>query len=33
MHVAALISRLRQNLAQRRPEAGVIVSDDKLDAV
>ena len=33
MHVAALISRLRQNLAQNRPEAGVIVGDDKLDAM
>src|ERR1700760_1355542 len=33
MHVAALISRLRQNLAQRRPQAGVIVGDDKFDAV
>jgi hypothetical protein len=33
MHIAALIRRLRQNLAQRCPEASVIVDDDKLDAV
>ena len=33
MHVAALISRLRQNLTQRRPQAGVIVGNDKFDAV
>src|SRR5262249_11020880 len=29
----ALISRLCQNLAQRRPQPGVIVGDDELDAV
>jgi hypothetical protein len=33
MHIAALISRFRQNLAQRRPEAGMIVGDDEFDAV
>src|SRR5213080_1259180 len=33
MHIAALIGGLRQSFAQRRPEAGVIVGDDKLDAV
>ena len=33
MHIAALIGRLRESLAQCRPEAGVIVGDDKLDAV
>ena len=33
MHVAALIGRLRQNLAQRRWQPGVIVGDDKLDTV
>src|SRR5262249_60665990 len=31
MHIAALVSRFRQNLAQRCPQAGVIVGDDKLD--
>ena len=33
MDVAALIGRLRQNLAQRRSEPGVIVGHDKLDTV
>jgi len=33
MEVAALVGSLRQSLAQRRPEAGVIVGDDELDAV
>jgi len=33
MHVTALVGRLRQNLAQCRSEPGVIVGDDKLDAV
>src|SRR5262252_216123 len=33
MDVTALISRLRQSLAQCRSEAGMIVSDDELDAV
>jgi hypothetical protein len=33
VHVTALICRLRESLAQCRPEAGVIVGDDKLDAV
>src|SRR6201982_2967772 len=33
MLVAALISRLRQSLAQGRSEAGVIVGDDELDAM
>ena len=33
MHVAALVGRFRQNLAQGRSEPGVIVGDDKLDAV
>src|SRR2546423_14147266 len=33
MHVAALIGRLRQSLAQCRSEAGVIIGDDELDAV
>src|ERR1700757_2326850 len=33
MHVAALVSRLRQNLAQRSPQAGMIVGDDKFNAV
>ncbi len=33
MHVAALIGRFRQNLAQRRPQAGMIVRHDKFDAM
>src|SRR2546423_15260512 len=33
MHIAPLIGRLRQSLAQRRSEPGVIVGDDKLDTV
>jgi hypothetical protein len=33
VHVAALISRLRENLAQRRSKPGVVVGDDKLDAM
>jgi hypothetical protein len=33
MHIAALIGCLRQRLAQRRSEPGVIVGDDKLDAM
>lgn len=33
MHVAALVGRFRQNLAQGRSEPGVIVGDDKLDPV
>jgi hypothetical protein len=33
MHVAALIGRLGENLAQRRPKAGVVVGHDKLDAM
>ena len=33
MHIAALVSGLRKNLAQRRSEAGVIVGDDKFDAM
>ena len=33
MHVAALIGRLRQNFAQRRPQTGMIVGDDKFDTV
>ena len=33
MHVAALVGRLRQRLAQCRSEPGVIVGDDELDAV
>jgi hypothetical protein len=33
MHVAALVGRLRQNFPQRCPQAGMIVGDDKLDAV
>jgi hypothetical protein len=33
MHVAALINRLRENLAQRCPQAGMIVGDDEFDAV
>src|ERR1700741_4474730 len=33
MDVAARIGRLRESLAQCRPEAGVIVGDDKFDAV
>jgi len=33
MDVPALIRRLRQSLAQCRSEAGMIVSDDELDAV
>ena len=33
MHVAALIGRLGEDLAQRRCEPGMIVGDDKFDAV
>ena len=33
MHIAALIGRLRQSLAQCRSEAGMIIGDDKFDAV
>ena len=33
MHVAALIGRFRQNLAQRRPQPGMIVGHDKFDAM
>ena len=33
MHVAALVSRLRQHLADRRPESGVVVGDHELDAI
>jgi hypothetical protein len=33
MHIAALIGRFRQSLAQRRPQPGVVVGDDELDAV
>src|SRR5215831_6818901 len=33
MHVAALVGRLRQRLAQCRSEPGVIVGDDELDTV
>jgi hypothetical protein len=33
MDIAALIGRLRHNLAQRRPEAGVIVGHNELDAM
>jgi hypothetical protein len=33
MDVAALVGRLRQNLAQCCPQAGMIVGHDKLDAV
>src|SRR5438309_4434613 len=33
MHIAALIGRLRQNFAQRRPQTGMIVGDDKFDTV
>jgi hypothetical protein len=33
MPTAALIGRLRQNLAQRRSQPGMIVGDDKLDIV
>src|SRR6266404_4780361 len=33
MHVAALIGRLHQNLAQRCPQAGMIIGHDELDAV
>jgi hypothetical protein len=33
MHIAALICGLRQSFAPRRPEAGMIVGDNKLDAV
>ena len=31
MHIAALVSGLRQNLAQHRSQPGVIVGDDKFD--
>ncbi len=33
MHVAALIGRFRESLAQCRPETGVIIGDDEFDAV
>jgi len=33
MHVTALVGRLGQDLAQRRPQPGVIVGHDKFDAV
>jgi hypothetical protein len=33
MHIAALIGRFRESLAQCRPETGVIVGDDELDTV
>src|ERR1700745_2552860 len=33
MNVAALIGRLRQNLAQRCPQAGMIVGHNQFDAV
>jgi hypothetical protein len=33
MDVAALIGRVRQNFAQRRPQTGMIVGDDKFDTV
>ena len=33
MYVAALVGCLRQNLTQCRSEPGVIVGDDKFDAV
>jgi hypothetical protein len=33
MHVAALVGRLRRYLAQRCPQAGMIVGHDKLHAV
>ncbi len=33
MHVAALIGRLRENLLQRCPQAGMIVGHDKFDAM
>ena len=33
MHVAALIGRLRENLAQCCPQAGMIVGHDKFDAM
>src|SRR6516164_9704536 len=33
MHVAALVSRLRQNLTQGRSEPGVIVGDHELDTM
>ena len=33
MHVAALIGRLRENLAQCCPQAGMIVGHDKFNAM
>ena len=33
MHIAALIGRLRQNLPQRGPQAGMIVGHHEFDAV
>ena len=33
MHIAALIGRLRESLAQCRPQTGMIVGDDKFDTV
>ena len=33
MHIAPLIGCLRQNLAQRCPQAGMIVGHDEFDAV
>ncbi len=33
MHVAALIGRFGESLAQCRPETGVIIGDDEFDAV
>jgi hypothetical protein len=33
MHLAALIGRLRHNLAQRCPQAGMIIGHDEFDAV
>src|SRR5437764_15126621 len=33
MHIAALIGRLREGLAQCRPQAGLIVGHDGFDAV
>src|SRR5215469_11613352 len=33
MHVTALVGRLRQSLAQRCAQAGMIVGDDKFDTV
>jgi hypothetical protein len=33
MHIAALGGCLRQSLAQRRSQPGVIIGDDELDAM